>query len=98
MLAVERGERGRQPRRVHRRRRDPHAAARRARVALEDRPRPRLLGEHRLGARQQRLARGRQLGAARRAPQQLDAQLGLQPPHLLGERGLREPAAPPRRG
>jgi hypothetical protein len=91
MLAVERRQRGREPRRVHRRGRHAHAPARDARVPVQVGARERDLGEDGLRARQQLLPRGGQLGAARRAPQQRDAQLGLEPPHLLGEGRLREP-------
>ena len=68
---------------------DPHAGD--ARVTVQVRPRALELGEHRLRARQQLLAGGRQLGAARGPPQQLDAELGLEPPHLLGQGGLGDP-------
>ena len=54
-------------------------------------PRARHLGQDRLGAREQLLAGRRELDAARRALQQRDAELGLQPAHLLRQRGLRDP-------
>ena len=91
MRAVERRERREQARRLGRRRDRADAPARDARVAVEVGPRAGELREHRLGARQQLLAGGRQLGAARRPPQQLDAELGLEPPDLLRQRRLGDP-------
>ena len=64
------------PRRAGRDRRD---HGRRA-LGRSERP-PRL--------RQQRAARRRQLDVAAVAPEQLDAELALEPAHLLGERRLR---------
>jgi hypothetical protein len=61
------------------------------RVAVEVRPGAVDLGEDGLGPRQQILAGRGELRAARRAPQQRPAELGFQPPHLLGERGLGDP-------
>ena len=57
VVAVEVRQRLGQPRRVGRRRRDPHDAARDAGVAVHVRPRPRDLGEHRLGVDEQVRAR-----------------------------------------
>jgi hypothetical protein len=48
------------------------------------------LGEHALGVAEDHAALGGELDAAARAPEHLDAQLGLEPPDLLRDRRLGE--------
>jgi hypothetical protein len=91
MVAVERGQRRGQARRVHGGGGHPHAPAGDAGVPVKVGPGARDLREDRLRARQELLARRRELRPARRAPQQRDPELRLEPPDLLGERGLRDP-------
>jgi hypothetical protein len=89
--AVEGGERRGQPHGVRGARRDPRAPAGQARVALEVRAGAVELGQDGLGADEQVGARGRRLRAPGGAVQEPHAELLLQPAHLLGERGLRDP-------
>jgi hypothetical protein len=88
MLAVERGQRVGQPRSVGRADRHPHDAARDAGVAVHVGPRALDLGDDRVRAGEQVRAGGRGLDALRAAAQQLHAELGLEPAHLLRQRRL----------
>jgi hypothetical protein len=91
MLAVEDGERLREPGRVDRRRGHAHAPAGETGVAVDLLARAGQLGQRRLGVDEQVLARRRRLRAARGPPQQRHPELGLEPADLLGERGLGDP-------
>jgi hypothetical protein len=88
MVTVEGGDRLGELQRVGGGGGDADRAADDACVLVHGRAGARRLGEDRLRARKQVGAGGRELDTATRPPQQRQAELGLQPPHLLRQRGL----------